>query len=142
MRRSWGLGLVGLSAIGLVAGCSTGQRAPDGMKRHPPETRVGAAQLAWTEPIEVATGRAHQGPGRMNDSEFHYVDDPTVAIDDGGRIAVAWADQERKDIFFQVYDRAGEAPLETPVNVSRSRRVFSWLPRVAIPARDPSHVYV
>lgn len=103
---------------------------------------MGAAEFVWAEPIEVATGRAYQGPWRMNDSAFHYVDDPTVAIDDGGRIAVAWADQERKDVFLQVYDRAGGATLETSVNVSRSRRVFSWLPRVAIPAGDPSRVYV
>jgi hypothetical protein len=142
MRLSVGLGLLGLSAIGLVAGCSTTQPAPEGMKRRSPQALAGAADLAWTEPIEVARGPARQGPWRMNDSQFHYVDDPTVAIDDGGRIAVAWADQERQDIFLQVYDPAGEAMLEAPVNVSRSRGVFSWLPRVAIPSGDPSRVYV
>jgi hypothetical protein len=142
MRRSWvGLGLVGLSAIGLVAGCSTSQPAPEEMARSP-QTLTGASGPAWTEPIEVARGPAHQGPWRMNDSEFHHVDDPTVAIDDGGRIAVAWADQHRQDIFLQVYDPTGEATLETPVNVSRSRGVFSWLPRVAIPTGAPSRVYV
>jgi len=53
-----------------------------------PQTLAGAAGLAWTEPIEVARGPAHQGPWRMNDSEFHYVDDPTVAVADDGAIAV------------------------------------------------------
>ena len=143
MRRSWvRLGVLGLSAIGLVGGCSTKQPAPDGVERGSPPTPAGAAEVAWTEPIEVARGSARQGPWRGNDSEFRYVDDATVAIDDGGRIAVAWADQERQDIFLQVYDRAGEEMLEAPVNVSRSRSVFSWLPRVAIPAGDPSRVYV
>jgi hypothetical protein len=143
MRLSWvGLGLVGLSAVGLAAGCSTRQPAPEGMKPRSSQTLAGAAELAWTEPIEVARGPARQGPWRMNDSEFHYVDDPTVAIDDGGRIAVAWADQERQDIFVQVYDPAGAPMLEVPVNVSRSPHIFSWLPRVAIPTGDPSRVYV
>ena len=112
------------------------------MKPRSSQTLAGAAELAWTEPIEVARGPARQGPWRMNDSEFHYVDDPTVAIDDGGRIAVAWADQERQDIFVQVYDPAGAPMLEVPVNVSRSPHIFSWLPRVAIPTGDPSRVYV
>jgi hypothetical protein len=64
MRRSW-VGL-GLWAIGLVAGCSTGQPAPEGMKRRSPQTLAGAT-VAWTEPIEVARGPARQGPWRMND---------------------------------------------------------------------------
>lgn len=142
MRHSWGLGLIALSAMGLVAGCSTGQPAPEGLKRGSSQTLAGATELSWAGPIEVARGPAERGPWRMNDSEFHYVDDPTVAIGDGGRIAVAWADQERQDIFVQVYDRAGAEALEGPVNVSRSRDVFSWLPRVAIPAGDPGRVYV
>jgi hypothetical protein len=143
MRLSWvGLGLVGLAAVGLAAGCSARQPAPEGKKPRSSQTLAGAAELAWTEPIEVTRGPARQGPWRMNDSEFHYVDDPTAAIDNGGRIAVAWADQERRDIFVQVYDPAGAPMLEVPVNVSRSPHIFSWLPRVAIPTGDPSRVYV
>lgn len=137
-----GLGLLGVSVIGLVAACSTRQPSPEGVERRSPPTLSGAAELAWSEPIEVVKGPARRGPWRMNDSDFAYVDDPTVAIDNGGRIAVAWADQERQDIFFQVYDSAGEAMLEAPVNVSRSQGVFSWLPRVASPAGDSTRVYV
>jgi hypothetical protein len=65
-----------------------------------------------------------------------------VAVGDGGLIAVAWADQRRLDVFFQVYDREGEAQLDAPVNVSRSPEIFSWLPRLALVAGDPSLVYV
>jgi hypothetical protein len=103
---------------------------------------VRSAEPVWSEPVEVATGPAYQGVWRQNDSEFHYVDDPTVAVGDGGVIAVAWADQSRRDVFFQVYDRDGDAQLDAPVNVSGSPEIFSWLPRVALAAGDPSLVYV
>ena len=143
MRFLWaGLGLLGLSAMGLVAACSTPRPAPEGVESRSPETPAGAAELAWSEPIEVARGPARQGAWRMNDSEFHYVDDPTVAVDDGGGIVVAWANQEHRDIFLQAYDPAGTAMLKVPVNVSRNPDIFSWLPRVAIPSEDPNRVYV
>jgi hypothetical protein len=143
MRLLWiGLGLLGLSVIGLVAALSAGRLAPEGAERRSLQTTAESAELAWTEPIEVARGPAFRGPWRMNHSEFHYVDDPTVAIDDGGRIAVVWANQVRQDIFFRIYDPAGAAMLDEPVNVSRSSDIFSWLPRVALPAGDPSRVYV
>ena len=77
---------------------------------------------------EIAVGGGERGPWRQNESRYHYVDDPAVAIDEGGEVAVAWVDQGRKDLFFQ---RAGQT-----VNVSRSPATFSWLPRlVASPAR-------
>ena len=107
-----------------------------------PESPAGAAELTWLEPIEVARGPARQGPWRMNDSEFHYVDDPTVGIDDGGRIVVAWAVHEQRDIFLQAYDQAGAAMLGAPVNVSKSPDIFSWLPRLAIAPADPTRVYL
>src|SRR5688572_19258314 len=59
--------------------------------------------VAWQEPIEVATGAATRGPWRMNDSDFRWVDDPSVDISPSGEVAVAWVDQERKDVFFQRY---------------------------------------
>jgi hypothetical protein len=121
---------------------SASQLAQDETGRRSSQSTPGSAEIAWTEPIEVARGPAYRGPWRMNDSDFHYVDDPTVAIDDGGRVAVAWADQVRQDIFFQAYDPAGEAMLEAPVDVSRSPGIFSWLPRVAIAEGDPNRVYV
>ena len=45
--------------------------------------------VAWEERIEVASGAAYQGPWRMNESQFLYVDDPTVAINKEEVVAVA-----------------------------------------------------
>lgn len=98
--------------------------------------------VSWTGIIEVASGEAYQGPWRMNESDFRYVDAPTVAIDREAVAGVAWADQARKDIFFQAYGPDGEARLEEPVNVSRSPRTFSWLPRMAFGPGGASRVYV
>ena len=78
----------------------------------------------------------------MNVPEFHFVDDPTVAIDENGVVAVVWVDQSRKDIFFQIYTSSREKRFEPPVNVSRSPEIFSWLPRMVMAADGPSSVYV
>jgi hypothetical protein len=78
----------------------------------------------------------------MNESEFRYVDDPTVAIDGSGRVVVAWANQVDQDVFVQAYDPAGAAIFDAPVNVSRSPDIFSWLPRVSAPDGEPGRVYV
>ena len=85
----------------------------------------------WAEPIEVASGDAHQGPWRMNESRFRYVDDPTVALGGTGVVGVAWADQLRKDVLFQAYSVDGRRRFAKPTNISRSARVFSWHPRVS-----------
>ena len=98
--------------------------------------------MTWGGRTEVASGDAHVGPWRMNESEFHYVDDPTVVIDETGIVGVAWVDQTRHDIFFQSYAPDGQARFEGPVNVSKSPETFSWLPRVSITARDTGRVYV
>lgn len=100
------------------------------------------ADLTWGGRSEVAAGDAYQGPWRMNESEFHYVDDPTVAIDERGIVAVAWVDQSRKDIFLQTYAADGKARFEHPVNVSRTPEIFSWLPRVVMMSGKPSRVYL
>ena len=78
----------------------------------------------------------------MNDSRFDYVDDPAVAIADDGHTGVVWADQQRQDIFFQMYAPGGQPRFSRPVNVSSSPGIFSWLPRIVIPADDPQRVYV
>jgi len=91
-----------------------------------------AADMVWQAPVEVAAGGGHKGPWRMNRSAFLYVDDPTVAINADGVIAVAWADNAAQDIFLQVYDPDGAARYATPVRASRSGQVFSWLPRLVI----------
>ena len=139
MRRRW-VGL-GLSTVGLVAVVCTA-KAPDGATAGPSQSASVSAKPVWREPVEVAIGPAYQGAWQQNDSEFHYVDDPTVAIGDGGVIAVAWADQTRRDVFFQVYDRSGVPLRAAPVNVSKDAEVFSWLPRIALAAGDPDVVYV
>lgn len=104
--------------------------------------KAGSSEMTWEEPIKVASGEAHQGPWRMNESDFRYVDDPTVAITEEGAVGVAWVDQSRKDIFFQVYEPDGGKRFEEPVNVSRSPKIFSWLPKLVLTAADPSRVYL
>jgi hypothetical protein len=98
--------------------------------------------VKWDEKIEVAAGSGYRGPWRMNESEFNYVDDPTVAITEQSFVGVAWVDQSRQDIFFQIYGADGKERFEEPVNVSGSPRIFSWLPRMVIASSDASDVYV
>lgn len=104
--------------------------------------QVEASGVTWHERVEIASGNAFQGPWRMNESMFDYVDDPTVAIDEEGVVSIAWVDQSRQDIFFQVLAPDGEEQLEEPVNVSRSPDIFSWLPRIVVNSGDPGSVYV
>lgn len=87
--------------------------------------------ILWHGTTDIAAGRAERGPWRMNESRYDYVDDPTVAIDERGAIAVAWVDQGRKDVLFQRVSPDG-TKLGNSVNVSRTPTVFSWLPRIAI----------
>ena len=104
-------------------------------------TPAESQQIVWAEPIEVATGEAYQGPWRQNRSEFFFVDDPTVGVNEEGAIGVVWTDQKQQELFFQRYAVNGEKQLERPVRVSRSPDVFSWLPRIVM-GPPPSHVYV
>jgi hypothetical protein len=85
--------------------------------------------LVWQGGTEIAVGGGERGPWRQNESRYHYVDDPAVAIDERGGVAVAWVDQARKDVFFQ---RNGQA-----INVSRSPGTFSWLPRLITSPQRP-----
>jgi hypothetical protein len=89
------------------------------------------AALIWHGSTAIASGPAQLGPWQMNDSRWDYVDDVTVALDERGGAALAWVDQGRKDVFFQRIDPDGKK-IAQPVNVSRSPRIFSWLPRVAL----------
>lgn len=98
--------------------------------------------VTWADPIEVASGEAYRGPWRMNESDWRFVDDPTVALTETGEVGVVWTDHVEQDLFFQRYDVGGEAQLKAPVNVSRSPDVFSWLPRMIIPPEKPHRVYV
>jgi len=98
--------------------------------------------LSWRDPVEVAAGGGHRGPWRMNESNYDYVDDPTVAINDAGVLAVAWADQARQDVLLQVYEPGGDRRFAEPVNVSRTPAVFSWLPRLRIGPGEAGEVHV
>jgi hypothetical protein len=121
--------LAGILATALVAaGAAAPGRLPD--------------RVEWASPIDVASGPAVQGPWRQNESDFDFVDDPTVALYADGTAAVAWVDQRRKDVLFQAYDASGRPRLAEPVNVSRSPRVFSWLPRIVLSPRHPDDVYI
>lgn len=91
-----------------------------------------APPLAWEPSIEVASGRAERGPWRQNQSRFDYVDDPSVAVDAQGSVAIAWVDQARKAVLFQHFAPDGKALFDQPVDVSRQPATFSWLPRIAL----------
>ncbi len=96
----------------------------------------------WAGKIEVASGGGFRGAWRMNESEFHYVDDPTVALSEDGTIGVAWANQSRKDIFFQLYEPDRKPRFSEPINVSQSPNIFSWLPRMVFGTDDANRVYI
>ncbi|EWH00343.1 sialidase family protein [Halomonas sp. BC04] len=98
--------------------------------------------ITWQPAQSIASGDAHVGPWRMNESDFRYVDDPTVALRQDGTAAVLWVDQAHQDIFFQSIDPGGEPQQSEPTNVSRSGDTFSWLPRVTIAGDDPDRLYV
>lgn len=104
--------------------------------------RAAFAGVTWEQKISVAAGGGYRGPWRMNQSDYRYVDDPAVAINDDGVVAVVWADQAAKDIFLQVYQRGGKTRFDRPVNISGSPRIFSWLPRVLITSGGAREVFV
>jgi hypothetical protein len=97
--------------------------------------------IKWLGITEIAAGRGERGPWRQNDSRYDYVDDPTVAIDDKGEIAVAWVDQAKKDVFFQRFSKDG-VKQGLSVNVSKNPATFSWLPRVASAPDNPQKIYI
>jgi hypothetical protein len=104
---------------------------------------AGSGEPFWAgvTPAEIARGNATRGPWRQNASDFDYVDDPTLAITGDGHIAVAWVDQDRQDVFFQMYAPDGTARFSTAGNLSSTPGTFSWMPRLVVPADDPQRVY-
>ena len=103
---------------------------------------AGSAQsIAWHGRTDVAAGGGEHGPWRQNESRYDYVDDPTVAVDERGEVAVAWVDQARKDVLFQRFSADG-ASYGQPINVSRSPAIFSWLPRIALAPDDPKQIFI
>jgi hypothetical protein len=104
-------------------------------------------QVAWEEPLNIAKGAGYQGPWRMNDSKFNYVDDPTADFLGGGEIGMAWVEQSDKNIYFQRIAPNNNRRFNQPVNVSQSPEIFSWLPDMHILPKsrtpnDSAHVYL
>jgi hypothetical protein len=99
-------------------------------------------QLVWRGTYEIAAGGGERGPWRQNESRYDYVDDPTVAVNDGGDVFLAWVDQARKDVFLQRVAAHGTREPSAPTNVSRSPATFSWLPRIAVAPGAPHKVFV
>jgi hypothetical protein len=130
-KRGVGIGLVLLALQGCRSPGSSNAAGPLKTAARTSEMRV-----QWQPPLELARGEAYAGPWRMNESDFRYVDDPTIARRDE-QLGVAWVDNARKNVLFQAYDSSGRARHATPVNVSRSPQIFSWLPRVLL-GRDNS----
>jgi hypothetical protein len=88
--------------------------------------------VTWNDKIEVASGDADMGPWRMNDSEFHLVDDPSVSLNDEGTTAIAWADLEKQEIMLQIFEPDGAVRFGEPVTVPSEPGIFSWLPRILL----------
>lgn len=101
-----------------------------------------ASPITWHGSTEIATGRGERGPWQQNESRYDYVDDPAVAVNERGNIAVAWVDQARKDVFFQRFSADGTRQPGEPVNVSRNPATFSWLPRIAIAPDAQDRVFI
>ena len=108
----------------------------------PQQQQGDSTVVDWRAPFDVAVGDAFRGPWRMNDSEFHYVDDPGVAIGDNGDIHMVWVDNEQQDAFYRRFGADGDSPMDEPANISNSPDIFSWLPMVAPSSVDDDTVYV
>ena len=100
------------------------------------------SSLTWHGSTEIARGRGERGPWRQNESRYDFVDDPAVAINSRGEIAIAWVDQARKAVLLQRYSPEGKPQFPRPVDVSRRPQTFSWLPRVAFAPDAPHSVFV
>lgn len=102
----------------------------------------GAVEIDWQAPREVVRGAGERGVWQQNELRYDFVDDPTVAWSPRGELAVAWVDQRRKAVLLQRYCADGNAPLATPVDVSRQPETFAWLPRLAWAPDDASRLHV
>jgi hypothetical protein len=96
---------------------------------------------AWQPPVELVTGAGERGPWQQNESRYDFVDDPAIALADGGTLVLAWVDQKRKAVLVQRRDASGAAQ-GPAVDVDRQPATFSWIPRVVTAPDDPRAVYV
>lgn len=116
----------------LVLSCAAAGSAPGCQRQGQSAADAPEPDLEWRDAQRVATGDAHRGPWRMNDSDWRFVDDGTVALGESGHAAVAWADHARQDVLLQIFEPGGGARLDDPKNISESPGTFSWLPRVEV----------
>ncbi len=130
----------GMDMQGNVSGAGPGTPTDLAKAAEDPSLRTGSVE--WREPVIVASGEAYQGPWRMNESDFRYVDAPAADFRPDGSLALVWVEQSRRDVFYQPYGDDGRPLTSEPVNVSRSPNVFSWLPRVVAGPEGTDHVYV
>ncbi len=107
-----------------------------------PDSEPGDKPVSWQGKKDIAGGPAYQGSWRMNDSDFRFVDDPSVDVGEDGSIALVWVDQSDKNVFFQLLEETNRMHPEEPVNVSSSPDIFSWLPRVVISPVNRDHIFV
>jgi hypothetical protein len=121
---------------GILAGMTLAQLPAFGV-----DSVAAPIPVEWQSPVEVANGRGQRGPWQQNHSRYDFVDDPSVALSEGGEMAVAWVDQAKKEVFFQRFSPDGRE-LSAPVNVSRSPGTFSWLPRLATVPGAPGELLV
>src|SRR3569623_1820143 len=83
-----------------------------------------SAPVVWRTKIEIAHGRGERGPWRQNDSRYDYVDDPAVAIDSRGQIALAWVDQGKKMCSFSASTTAANSCCRNRSTYRAARRLF------------------
>ena len=98
-------------------------------------------QVEWQERQMVDSSEAYMGRWRMNDSDFRYVDDPSVSITEAGETGLVWADQQEQEIYFRRFDENCNTASER-VNVSQSPDIFSWLPRIAHHPENSDKIFV
>lgn len=99
-------------------------------------------QVTWGERMMIDSSEAYQGPWRMNESDFRYVDDPAVTLFDSGEAGLVWVVQQEQEVFYQQVDENGRKNPAEPVNVSQSPDIFSWLPRIAHHPENPDIIFV
>lgn len=135
----WAILLSALGAVCAIGMCrfGPGYRAQSWLS----DAETSPPGVEWNERIEVTSGEAEIGPWKMNRSNFNYVDDPTVAVDEKGKVTVAWVDNNRKDIYLQKFDADGKPIFDRPTRVSKNHEVFSWLPKMAT-SKNGQKIYV
>ncbi len=110
--------LVILSAVGLIA---CGGRAET--------TAASASNITWESALEIASGDAWQGPWRMNESDFRYVDDPNVTGGShGGDILFARSEDGARTFSEpeRVHESSGHADAPALAVAGNGRVYLAW----------------